>query len=62
MDGTPAEVFTRAEELISMGLNIPQVTRVFLELKKLGLDVENVYTVDQAIAALQRLRGGKGVC
>ena len=62
MDGTPAEVFARAEQLISMGLNIPQVTRVFLELKKLGLDVENVYTVDQAIAVLQRLRGGKGVC
>ena len=42
MDGTPAEVFTRAEELVEMGLNIPQVTRVFLELKRLGLDVEPV--------------------
>ena len=60
MDGTPAEVFARAEELVAMGLNIPQVTRVFLELKKLGLDVEPVYTVDQAINVLRRIRGGAG--
>ena len=58
MDGTPAEVFARAEELVAMGLNIPQVTRVFLELKKLGLDVESVYTVEQAIAAMRKLKGG----
>ena len=45
MDGTPAEVFTHAEELVSMGLNIPQVTQVFLHLKKMGLDVANVYTI-----------------
>ena len=58
MDGTPAEVFTRAEELVEMGLNIPQVTRVFLELKKLGLDVEPVYTLDQAVKMLKRIKGG----
>ena len=59
MDGTPAEVFTRAEELVEMGLNIPQVTRVFLELKKMGLDVDSVYTINQAVAALKKLKGGK---
>ena len=58
MDGTPAEVFTHAEELVSMGLNIPQVTQVFLNLKKLGLDVANVYTIEQAVAEIKRLRGG----
>ena len=40
MDAPPAQVFTHAEELTQMGLNIPQVTQVFLELKKLGLDVK----------------------
>lgn len=60
MDGTPAEVFTHAEELVNMGLSIPQVTQVFLQLRKLGLDVENVYTLDQAVAALKSLRGGAG--
>ena len=58
MDGTPAEVFTRAEELVEMGLNIPQVTRVFLELKRLGLDVEPVYTIDQAVKVLKEIKGG----
>ena len=60
MDGTPAEIFTHAGELVDMGLSIPQVTRVFLELKKLGLDVEPVYTMGQAVNALTALRGGEG--
>ena len=59
MDGTPSEVFSRAQELLAMGLNIPQVTQVFLELKKLGLDVKSVYTMEQAVAEIVRLRGGK---
>ena len=58
MDGTPAEVFNHASELVEMGLSIPQVTKVFLYLKELGLDVENVYTIEQAVAALKQIRGG----
>ena len=58
MDAPPAQVFTHAEELAQMGLNIPQVTQVFLELKKLGLDVKNVYTIDQAAAEIKRLKEG----
>ncbi len=58
MDAPPAQVFTHAEELTQMRLNIPQVTQVFLELKKLGLDVKNVYTIDQAAAEIKRLKEG----
>ena len=58
MDAPPAQVFTHAEGLTQMGLNIPQVTQVFLELKKLGLDVKNVYTIEQAAAEIRRLKGG----
>lgn len=58
MDAPPAEVFCHAEELVQMGLNIPQVTQVFLNLKKLGLDVRNVYTIEQAVSEINRLRGG----
>ena len=58
MDAAPAQVFSHAEELVQMGLNIPQVTQVFLNLKKLGLDVANVYTIEQAVAEIKRLRGG----
>ena len=58
MDGTPEEVFTHAQELVDMGLSIPQVTQVFLYLKQMGLNVENVYTMEQAVRALIRLKGG----
>ena len=58
MDGTPEEVFTRAEELLAMGLDIPDVTRVFLKLKAMGLPVEPVYTMDQAVAAIKALKEG----
>ena len=58
MDATPAEVFTHAEELVEMGLNIPQVTQVFLRLRAMGVPVENVYTIDQAVAEIKRVKGG----
>ena len=58
MDAAPAEVFTHAEELVEMGLSIPQVTQVFLHLREMGVPVNNVYTIDQAVAELKRLKGG----
>ena len=59
MDGAPAEVFARAEELLEMGLDIPDVTRVFLRLKQLGLDVPAVYTMEQAVNTIKKLKEGK---
>lgn len=56
MDGTPTEVFRRAQELLYMGLDIPEVTRLFLELQKLGIPVSPVYTMDQAVAELLRIK------
>ena len=44
-----------------MGLNIPAVTQVFLRLRQMGLPVESVYTLDQAVAALCKLKGGDGL-
>ena len=58
MAGTPETVFARAQELLDMGLAIPQVTRVFLELRKMGLDVPSVYSIDQAVEVLKALKGG----
>ena len=61
MDGTPREVFRRGFDLIQMGIIVPQITRVMMRLRELGLDVDDgVYTVDQAIAALQEQKGGGG--
>ena len=59
MDGTPAEVFSRAQELVDIGLDIPELTRVFLKLKNMGLDVPPVYTMEQAVQALVKLKEGK---
>ncbi len=58
MDGTPMEVFEHSQELLNMGLDIPEVTQVFLHLRKMGLDVPQVYTVEQAVSVLTKLKGG----
>lgn len=60
MDAPPAEVFAHAGELVNMGLDIPKVTQIFLDLKEMGLNVENVYTLEQAVRQLLRLKEGKG--
>ncbi len=58
MDGTPGEVFARAWELEEMGLDVPEVTRIFMRLKEMGLPVEPVYTIEQAVAAMKQLKEG----
>ncbi len=60
MQGAPQEIFAHAQELTQMGLDVPQITRVFLRMKELGADVDtSVFTVEQARAQiLARKRGG----
>ena len=63
MYGTVDEVFTRSCELAGMGLNIPQVTRIFLGLKARGYDVNTcVYTArqgrDEILRLLSKTKGG----
>ena len=58
MDGTPEQVFARAQELLEYGLDIPEITRLFLQLREKGLDVPLVYTRQQAVAVLKGLKGG----
>jgi len=60
MDAAPSQVFEHVQELLDMGLSIPQVTQVFLRLRALGADVKNVYTIEQAVSELLRLKEGKG--
>ena len=60
MTGTPREIFAHAQELIGMGLDVPQMTHVFMKLKEMGLPVDpSVYTVQQAKEALLALKGGR---
>ncbi len=58
MDGTPMEVFTHARELLDMGLDIPEITRVFIQLQEMGVPVNQVYTIEQAVAELKRIKEG----
>lgn len=47
-DTVPA-VYSRSEEIASMGLDVPQITKVFSLLKKQGIDFDdNIYTVEHA--------------
>jgi energy-coupling factor transport system ATP-binding protein len=62
MEGAPEVVFSHAQELLDMRLDIPEVTRVFLRLKELGLDVAPVYTLQQAKDAILSLKGGANIC
>ena len=62
MQGSPVEVFAHAEQLKQMGLSIPQVTQIFLHLRDLGLEVDNVYTIDQAVKVLKQLKEGMKTC
>lgn len=41
MFGTVDEIFSKAEDLRSIGLAIPQVTRIFIKLKHMGYDVNS---------------------
>ncbi len=63
MEGTPRQVFARADELEQVGLDIPQVTKVALALRRRGLPVDTaVYTVEALRAALLRKEGGADAC
>ncbi len=42
MDGTPREVFTKAELLKSIGLSVPKPLELAEELKKTGVDIKGI--------------------
>ncbi len=63
MDGTPPEIFSRAGELLEAGLDVPQITRVFLKLREMGAPVrEGVYTVEQAAQEILRCKREGASC
>lgn len=63
MDGTPGEVFSRGETLEEIGLTIPTVTKVFHRLRSLGVPVDpSIFTMSDAVCALETLKGGRGKC
>lgn len=63
MYGTPREVFGNAQALESVGLSVPQVTKMMIELHKRGYPVRtDIYTVADAKTEIKRLLGGDSAC
>ena len=63
MDGTPRQVFARAEELEQAGLDVPQVTKIAMALRRRGMDIDPaVYTIEELEQALLNRRGGGEKC
>ena len=62
MHATVSEVFEHSAELIKCGLDVPQITRVFISLNERGFPVSrNIYTVEQGKRELLNLlkKGGE---
>ncbi len=56
MEGTPNEIFSNAERLSQIGLDIPQITKLLLLLRERGFDVNaSHYTVDGAYEEVLKL-------
>lgn len=61
MDGTPAEVFSRSDELLSVGLDVPQITRIAAALADRGYDIgRDIYTVSYAARRITECMGCAG--
>lgn len=63
LSGTVDEVYSHGEELKNMGLNVPEITDIFLKLKESGVDCNtHIYTVEQGVKEFNRLlKGGENL-
>lgn len=60
MYGTVKEVYTHANELKDMGLNVPQITNIFIKLHEAGIDCKtDIFTVEDGEKELKRLLDAK---
>lgn len=66
LSGPKDEIFRQAEQLISVGLDVPEITHLINELRRRGYALpDNIYTVEGAVDALLRLKAeykGGAVC
>ena len=57
MDGTPEEIFSRPQELVAIGLAVPQATALAMALRQRGIPLEGaIYTHAQLIDAVRRAK------
>ena len=57
LHGPKDEIFRESELLVSVGLDVPEITHLMNELRRRGYDLpDNIYTVEQAAQALKVLK------
>lgn len=60
MSGTVKEVFSNGEELLKIGLNVPQSTRILIELKQMGYPVNiTSFKPEDAADEISKLLDGR---
>ncbi len=60
LEGNPAEIFSEGERLLALGLELPQITRLMLSLKRQGRDVKtDIFTVEKAREEIMKLSKDK---
>ena len=56
MDDTPSEIFSKVEKIKELGLDVPQVTELVFELKRLGFDLpDGIITIDECEKAMLKI-------
>ncbi len=56
MSGSTSEIFARGNELVEMGLNVPQITLLANKLREAGIPLpRDVYTVKHAVSEIEKL-------
>ena len=56
LEGTPREVFSKADRLKELGLDVPALTELALKLRKKGIKLPDILTEDEMVVELCRLK------
>ena len=63
LKGSVREVFSKEDELLKAGLDIPQITRLISRLRKMGYDFDkNILTVEEAYEVIYKKLKEMGTC
>ncbi len=61
MTGKTADIFSQADKLAEVGLDVPQITHLFRKVRRFGVDLPgDIFTVDDARKAILSYISGKG--
>ncbi len=57
------EVFARQDEIVGIGLDVPQITKVTMKLKEKGIDLgSDIYTVERAKERILQYKAKGSIC